>query len=134
MNRADLELLCRYQLAQRAERTRKKPAEQERLNKPEYRHATINVSSAGDNHIVAAAPGQRIAVYELLLWNAQQNTLQLKDGHTPLTGPLTNFPAQTGLLLNFSGSPHFVTSPGQPLVLNLSEAKQVSGYVRYREE
>ena len=134
MNRADLELLCQWELAARAPRARKKAPEEASAQQPEFRHATINVASAGDNTIVAASPGKRIMVYEIFLWNVQQNTLLLRDGDRPLTGPLTNFPAQSGLLLNYTGAPHLETSPGQPLILNLSAANQVSGYVRYREE
>jgi hypothetical protein len=134
MNRADLELLCNWELSARAKRARKSSAEEQAAQQPDYRHATINVATAGDNIIVAATPGKRIRVYELFLWNVQQNTLIIRDGDRPLTGPITNFPAQSGLFLNYSGAPHFETSPGQPLVLNLSTANQVSGYVRYREE
>ncbi|MCS7261028.1 MAG: hypothetical protein NZ765_09630 [Anaerolineae bacterium] len=134
MNRADLELLCHAEMAKRAQRTRKKQTEPDAAQRPAYRHAIINATASGANTLVPAVPGNRIAVYEMLLWNTQQNTLQLLDGQTPLTGPLTNFPAQTGLLFNFTGAPHFVTSPGNPLVLNLAQSQPVTGYVRYREE
>lgn len=99
----------------------------------ELRHNVINTAVAGDNNIVPATPDAIIDVYELFIWNVMNQQLELKDGAAKsLTGPITNFPGQSGIMLPQNDHPHFSTTKGNALVLNLSAAQQVSGYVRYK--
>jgi hypothetical protein len=95
-------------------------------------HVRLSIASIGTHTLVAGASGKRIAVYELMLYNVASQDLELKDGSNSLTGPLTSFPATSGMLLHNCGEPHFILSPGEDLNLTTSAADQVSGFLLYR--
>lgn len=92
----------------------------------------LSIASIGSHTLVSGASGKRVAVYELMLYNVAAQDLELLDGANSLTGPLSSFPATSGLLLQNVGEPHFILSPGSNLVLTTSAADQVSGFLLYR--
>lgn len=96
-------------------------------------HAVINVSAAGTYPIIPAVSGQRIRVFTLFLWSALDQNLQLFDGALTLTGPLTSWAMQTGLLLPYTGEPYFELSSGNAFNLAISAAGQVSGFAKFNQ-
>lgn len=92
----------------------------------------INAASSGDNTIVSATPGQTIRVHRLD-WTANGAVnFKWKDGAAsdfhparPIVGP------GGGQWLNYDGEPHYVTTAGNALILNLSGAVQCSGDLYY---
>lgn len=95
-------------------------------------HARISQATAGTYPLVSGVAGQRIEVYELFLWSEAAQDFEIFDGVDSLTGLLKGWPAQNGLLLPFTGEPHFETTAGAALNLTFSAAGQVSGWLRYR--
>lgn len=92
--------------------------------------APIDVNAAGDNIVVPAVPGASIRVLNYLIIASAAVDAYWNDG-VPLSGPLP-LPDQAGV--NFIGvneSPAFETERGTPLLLNLSDAIQVSGHLAY---
>jgi hypothetical protein len=97
----------------------------------------INTSAAGDNQLISTLIGTKL-IYEIVLWNVTAQNLALYQGPSAtgiLLLSLPSFPATTGLTLGFNGNfeqPHFEIDPGQAFVLNLQNATQVTGFIRYR--
>jgi hypothetical protein len=103
----------------------------------ELKFIQINCSSIGDNIIIPATAGVK-AVLEMFVWNVGAQNLLFSQGGgangIPLLA-LPSFPALTGLSLGFNGNfdmSHFDIDNNQSLILNLSAATQVTGFVRYR--
>ncbi len=94
-------------------------------------HALISTAVAGDNVIVPSVPGKRIEIWQVFIYNVAAQALELRTALESLTGPLTAFPATSGLSLPFTGAPHFLLQPGAPFILRLGAATQVSGFVNY---
>lgn len=106
-----------------------------RIDEPEIKSATIAASASGDNTIVSAVSGKRIAVIGWV-WVAQGTVnVKWKDGAaTDKTGAM-NFQAREGVSVPL-GAPHrywFIGSTNTALILNLSAAVQVDGIVTYQE-
>lgn len=100
-----------------------------------FKTADINDAASGDNTIVAAVTGKRIKVYAVFLNATGTVNCKWKDGaSTDLTGDM-NFQAREG----YTGDvdpPAFLlaTSAGNALVLNLSAAVAVDGWVAYWDD
>ena len=95
--------------------------------------AAVNVSSAGDNIIVAGVAGKRLKVlcFSLQAYGTVQTFWADGSGAAPLTGPYT-FQAREGICFGVpQPSILFGTSAGNDLVLNLSGGVQVVGHVTY---
>ena len=121
-----------FQLALRARRDQ---GSQARDPGPVMNHVPFQIVGApGDYIVVAGSPAARITIYELDLWNVEQQTITLLDGPDCLRGPLTNFPALAGTKWDNTGKPHFQLSPGRDFKINLSAGSEVSGYVKYKME
>jgi len=98
-------------------------------------HVRIDVATAATHTLVQGIAGRRVAVYEMMLWNAGvAQDLELLSGADSLTGPMNSFPAQAGWFWPNVGEPRFRLEAGNSLRLTLSAAGQVSGYVLYRME
>jgi len=98
-------------------------------------HVRIDVATAATHTLVQGIAGRRVAVYEMMLWNAGvAHDLALLSGADSLTGPMNSFPAQAGWFWPNVGEPRFRLEAGNSLRLTLSAAGQVSGYVLYRME
>lgn len=95
--------------------------------------AVINFSSSGDNILVPAVSGKNIQVVKIFLLCGAATNLTFKDGATALTGPLP-FSANTGLALDESEAnvPWMAALSGN-LILNSSNAVQVSGLLIYTQ-
>jgi hypothetical protein len=94
-------------------------------------NAAISFSSSGDNTVVSGTGGQTIRVHRMVFVVTSAVNVTVKDGaSTSLTGamPMT---AYGGVALDLSDTPWFVTASGNALVINLSAAVQVSGFIQY---
>lgn len=84
----------------------------------------------GPKLLIPGTPGARIRVWEVTLWNDQQQNVQLLDGAVPLMGVLPQLPASVGFILSAGPQPHFELSQGNPLMV-ATQGQRVSGYMRY---
>lgn len=103
--------------------------------------APINVNSAGDNTLIAAVPNKYLRVLAFGALCDSNVTLTFKSGaSTAITGPMPCL-ASGGLAPSigqlgtggYGTFGLFQTQPGEALVLNLSAAAQVGGYIAYYE-
>lgn len=97
--------------------------------------AAINAATLGDNTLVAAVAGKRIRVHAYELSASAAANAKFKDGaSTDLTGLI--YLAAAGAAADAVERTNdsdglFQTSPGNALVLNLSAAVAVGGWVDY---
>ena len=102
-------------------------------NVPALSSASINISAAGDNIIIAGVTGQVIRVFRIfgVQGTTVGTTMTPKDGSggTPFTGLLYI----GSFALDLDAEPWFTTSPGNAFVLNLGGSEQVSGAVYYTQ-
>jgi hypothetical protein len=102
-------------------------------------HVPFVAQAIGDYELIPSLIGRKF-VYEIVLWNVAAQTIGLYQGPSAngqVLLHLTTFPALTSLILPFSGSntqPHFDIDSGISLVLNLTAATRVEGYLKYRNE
>lgn len=95
--------------------------------------AVINFSGSGDNTLVTAAAGKYIQVVQLFLVVGGATNLTFKDGQNSLSGPLPML-ANGSIVLDASVVPWFLTTDVvNNLILNSSNAVQVSGAVYYTQ-
>lgn len=91
--------------------------------------AAIDISSSGDNTIVAGVTAQTVKLYRLVLMMSAAVTVLIKDGaSTTLMKVPSN---QLQLVLDLSTHPWFTTSSGNALVINLSSGVEVTGVAHY---
>lgn len=94
--------------------------------------AVINIATAADHTIIAAAAGRKINITSFLFTAGGDVNVTLKDGTTALTGAMdfggTSEPR--GIVSNF-GDNALELTPGNAFVITLSAAVQVSGTVVY---
>jgi hypothetical protein len=101
---------------------------------PDLLHRPIDCLTVGDN-IIIPAPGGRILIHAIQLWNVAAQTLILSNGPTAAGSRLmrlTNFTATGGYILGLSKMTWFEVDAGRDFILNLSSATQVDGFIRYR--
>lgn len=100
-----------------------------------YGSAAINISTLGDNTIIAGSPGTKIKVVTILFTAAGEVDITFKSGTTPLSGPLdfggTNEPM--GIVACHGPGP-LPCQTAEDFIINLSGAVQVSGYCTYYKE
>jgi hypothetical protein len=99
--------------------------------------AAIAASASGDNTVVAAVAGKSIAVEAFELSASAAVNAKWRDGSTDKTGLLYLAAAGSGADASSAdvegGEDELWTgTPGQALVLNLSAAVPVGGFVTYR--
>ena len=94
--------------------------------------ATINVSSSGDNTLIAAVTSKIIVVlaYVFIADGAVAVKFRSGTGGTDLTGAMS-CAANGGVAAPFSPVGHFVTGSNTLLALNLSAAVGVRGHLVY---
>lgn len=104
------------------------------LNQDNYplTSAAISFSGSGSNQIVAGVTGQIIKVWKILFIVSGATAITYEDGSNPLSGAL-GFSSNEGMVLDFDTQPWYVTSAGNALNLNSSNAVQVSGTVWYTQ-
>lgn len=93
----------------------------------------INISTAGDNVIIAGDPSQAIYIRQILLTTpGGAQVVELKDGATVLSNFEVN--ANDGIILEqtLQDYPFFLDcKPGDDFIINLSNATSVIGHVSY---
>lgn len=96
--------------------------------------ADINISSSGDNTIIAAPSEGFIVIDHINFIPASAVSVQLKDGSTAYGGAYPLDAKQAITLENAMHSERGVITcaTGNAFVINLDSAVQVSGFVRYR--
>lgn len=93
--------------------------------------APITFSGSGDNSLVAGVAGQIVRLYRIFFVVSGATNLTIKDGaSTSLSGAMA-FGANGSLILDFQAEPWYMTASGNALVLNSSNAVQVSGTIWY---
>lgn len=97
-----------------------------------FSSTTINTSSTGDNTLVAGLSSQTVRVYRMFFVVSAATTITFKDGSLGLTGAMT-FVSGGSFVIDFSGDPWFVTSPGNGFILNQSGTAQISGRVYFTQ-
>lgn len=90
--------------------------------------ALVNISSSGDNTIIAAVAGKSITVHRVKILLASQTTVTFKDGASALSGPETC----TYQILDFSDDPYYRTTAGNAFIINLGANVQCGGTIWYR--
>ena len=101
------------------------------------RKADINISTSGDNTIIAApaTAGNYLAIDFISFMPTTAVGVQLKAGSTAYGGPLPLDAKQPLTWENAIGNEHgIITMPANTaFVINLDGAVQVGGVIRYRE-
>lgn len=94
--------------------------------------AAINFSTSGGNVLVTGVSKKRVLCYRLLLVVGGATNLTYQDGpSTNLTGAMPML-ANGSQIFDLSNLPWFQTSPSNDLVLNSTNAVQVSGILYYQ--
>ncbi len=93
--------------------------------------ASIQTNSSGDTTIVPAVAGKRIRVVSVAIVAGGNVSVRFKSGATWITGTMV-FGQSGGLAHSFEGG-LFQTNVGEALIINLSAAVQVGGYIVYEE-
>lgn len=93
-------------------------------------YANIDCATAADHTLVAANAGHKIRLVSMMLRSDDVVTIQFKSGTTAKGGTMQMTDGDIiELPLNEYG--WFETTKGEALVLTLSAAKQVSGWLQY---
>jgi hypothetical protein len=100
------------------------------VGRSDFLEAIIDTAGSGDNTLIAGVTGYYIAVYKIWYVLAGDVNHTLKNGSTAFSGTVTG-KAGGSFVLDYDGTPWFVTTAGNGFVLNLSGAVQVSGRVYY---
>lgn len=97
------------------------------------KYAPIDVATLGDNTIVALVAGKKLRVINWVAVVSAAVSIRWKSGAaTNLSGAMA-LAANGGAAPGEAAHGHFETAAGVALVLNLSAAQQVSGYLAYVE-
>lgn len=94
----------------------------------------VDCAAAGNNVLVAAAPGQVIRVYRMFIVFAAADTAYFRNGAAGagFTGAMTM--TQGGsIVLDFDGEPWFETDDGVAFILNMTAGVQASGRIYYTQ-
>lgn len=94
-------------------------------------YAAIDVSSSGDNELVAAVSGRVIKVLQIEYTGHGGVLVKLKSGSTDLEGVMGLLYGTGKVRSGTRSVPAFKTSTGEALNLNLSDAVRVVGSVVY---
>lgn len=95
--------------------------------------AIIDLSSSGDNDIVAAVTSKKLRVHQYVIVASSAVNVKWKDDTpTNLTGQM-NLTASGGVSSAYSREGLFETAAGKKLQINLSAAAGLKGHVMYTE-
>jgi hypothetical protein len=95
--------------------------------------AAVNVSSSGNNTLIAGSNGLKLRVYRAALVFTSAVSATFQDGDsTALTGPMS-LTADASITLDFESQPWFTASAGNDFVLNLSGPCNVAGIIYYTQ-
>ena len=108
------------------------------------RKQDINISTAGDNQVIALGQGEMASSWEnsaeyiavdFISFIPNGNvTIQFKSGSVNYGGPISLVSGQAYTIENAIRNEHGIMTmaPNQAFVMNLSAPVQVSGFIRYR--
>lgn len=104
---------------------------------PAILRAAVNISSSGDNTIIAAVAGQKVKMLGgMLIANGDVNVTIKSGAGTNLSGAIPLAAKGNGFVIPISlaGYHLFETAVGAALVFNLSGAVAVTGAIAYLQE
>jgi hypothetical protein len=97
-----------------------------------HQRAFIDVHVVGDTTIIPGVPGTHIGISKLVVTAGGAAVITLKEGTRENSGGLRV--AMNGhIVLMFESDMPLVLPEGQPLVLNLSAAIRITGFVEYTQ-
>lgn len=96
---------------------------------PDPVFAKIDASTSGQTQIVASVTAKKIVVIGYVIVAGGTVNVKFQDHNTDITGAIPLI-ANTGVA-TMGGMPHFATTVGQELNINLSGNVQVSGHLTY---
>jgi hypothetical protein len=100
-------------------------------------HVVIGTSTAGDNTLVAGITGNKIQVIQFGVNAEASQKIQFKSGATAITGQIEVnndfWVSASAPVSSYQTINHIIeTSSGQSLIINLTQAKYVGGFLSYR--
>jgi len=95
---------------------------------PALTGAVINATAQGNNTIVAAAAGEITRVYRMYFTVSSPTEIVIQRGSTALTGPMLIW---SGLFLDYSDKPWYVTGENEALVIYSSNPVTIAGRIEY---
>lgn len=101
------------------------PSEQEPIE------ALIDLAAIGTHTIISGTPGFRIFILQLDFWSVGAQDIEFLGDARSISGPLDQFPANSGKLMAYNGNPHWRLRDGESFKVSLSAASQFSGYALY---
>lgn len=100
-------------------------------DKVRYKHAWVDVSSSGNNEVIAAIANMKIKVLGVVVVSASANTIYFKSATTQISGSKA-LAANGGFTLPVSpDAPWMETAVGEALNIQLSAAAQVGVTIVY---
>ena len=91
-----------------------------------------NGAAGGDYTAIAGVANEFIRVYRIAIVIAAATNIVFKSGSTALTGSM-NFSSIGSIVLDQSGLPWYVTTPGASFIINSSNGVQIGGTVWYTQ-
>lgn len=100
--------------------------------------AKIDLTTAGDQTIVAGIPGKKIRVLAYIVNISNNSYIQWKSGSTAISGQMhmtggSSIAIHLGDQWPAGGLPVLLTEPGESLILNVGGAVTVGGHITYVE-
>jgi hypothetical protein len=92
----------------------------------------IDVNTVGDTTIIPGVPGTTIRIAKVVLTAGGAVVITLKEGTRDDSGAL-RLASNGHIVLMFESDMPLALPEGQPLVLNLSVAIRVTGFVEYMQ-
>jgi hypothetical protein len=94
--------------------------------------ALIDVQAIGDTTLIPGVPGTTIRIYKVVVTAGGAAVITLKEGRRDNSGGL-RVANQGNIVLMFESDLPLAFPEGQPLVLNLTAAIRVTGFVVYTQ-
>lgn len=96
-----------------------------------FSRATINITTATTTAVVSATASQTTRVLRMMLNFAATQTLDIRSASTSLVGAPMTFATGGGVVLDFQGSPWFVTATNEALNFVTTTTGAITGFVDY---
>jgi hypothetical protein len=98
----------------------------------QHQRAFIDVHVVGDTTIIPSVPGTHIRISKVVLTAGGAAVITLKEGTRENSGGL-RVATNGHVVLMFDSDMPLALPEGQPLVLNLSVAIRITGFVEYTQ-
>lgn len=93
----------------------------------------VNIATGTTTQLVAAVAAQVVRIYRIFLVVSAADNLTFKTAAASLHGGALVYPANGGLVFDYSGEPWFVCGTNEALNLTTTTTAQVSGLVYYTQ-